>query len=91
VTVKLAVDPAHTVDAVGCTVIAGAVFTVKATRDEVAAGVHAPLTTQSNPAVAIAASALATPLIWRLEVVTPLYVDPFPFTPLEIATPFFLH
>jgi hypothetical protein len=71
VTLKLAVVPAHTVCAVGCVVIAGAVFTVNATRVEVADGLHVPLTTQSKPDAAATASATAVPLIVNVAVVTP--------------------
>jgi hypothetical protein len=72
VRVKLAVLPAHTVGAVGCVVIDGAVFTVNATRVEVTDGLHVPLTTQSKPLAAAAASAVATLLICKVAVLLPL-------------------
>jgi hypothetical protein len=44
-------------------VIAGAGFTVRATRLEVAEGEQVPVTTQSNPVAAVAASADAVLVI----------------------------
>jgi hypothetical protein len=72
-------------------VIIGAVFTVNATRVDVAAGLHVPLTTTSKPTPANAASPTCTPLIVNVAVVEPLYVEPLPVDPSTKLTPFFLH
>jgi hypothetical protein len=72
VTLKLTVVPAQPDWSVGWAVTEGAVFTVKATRLDVAAGLQLPLTTQSKPFAAAAASADATLLTCKFVVVVPL-------------------
>ena len=69
---NVASPPAHTVRFVGLLVTTGAVFTVNATRVEVCDAPHVPLTTQSNPVPAVAASPVAVPRICNVAVVTPL-------------------
>ena len=73
------------------TVAVGSGLTVKPTLDDVTGELHAPLTTQSKPDAADAASAAARLLICNVTFVTPLYVEPFPEAPLATLTPFFLH
>jgi hypothetical protein len=72
VRVNVVVEPEQTVWVVGWSVIDGGVLTVRATRVDVTLGVQVPLTTQSNPLVDMAASAVTVPLIWRLLVCVPL-------------------
>jgi hypothetical protein len=70
-TEKLPEEPEHSVWSAGCEVIAGAVFTVNATRVEVTDGLHVPLITTSNPLAAATASATAVPVIVKVAVVAP--------------------
>jgi hypothetical protein len=72
VTEKLAVTPTQTVWATGCPLIEGAMFTVSATRFEVADGLQLPVTTQSKPVEATAVSPAAVPVICNVAAVAPL-------------------